>query len=201
MMQDKGRGRLVIVSAPSGAGKSTIVRALLNNDLGLQFSVSACNRPPRAREQDGREYYFLSTEDFLRRVAAGDFLEWEEVYPGRYYGTLRSEVERILAAGRHVIFDVDVLGGMSIKREYGERALAVYIMPPSLAVLEERLRKRSTETEEELAVRLARAGEELRQASAFDLQVVNEHLQTAIREVGTAVALFLETGQIPPRHD
>ncbi|HRY99251.1 MAG TPA: guanylate kinase, partial [Bacteroidales bacterium] len=126
-----GSGRLVIVSAPSGAGKSTMVRALLNAGLGLNFSVSACNRPPRGREVHGREYFFFSTEEFLRMIGEGAFLEWEEVYPGRYYGTLRSEVERLLASGKHVIFDVDVMGGLNIKRQYGARALALFIMPPS----------------------------------------------------------------------
>ncbi|HRZ77012.1 MAG TPA: guanylate kinase [Bacteroidales bacterium] len=186
-----GSGRLVIVSAPSGAGKSTMVRALLNAGLGLNFSVSACNRPPRGREVHGREYFFFSTEEFLRMIGEGAFLEWEEVYPGRYYGTLRSEVERLLASGKHVIFDVDVMGGLNIKRQYGARALALFIMPPSPEVLEQRLRKRSTESEQELSVRLGKASEEMARADEFDAMIVNEDLEVAIAEAIHRVSAFL----------
>jgi guanylate kinase len=185
------KGRLVIVSAPSGAGKSTIVRALMEAGLGLSFSISACNRPPRGREVHGREYYFYSTEEFKNLIAQNAFLEWEEVYPGRYYGTLRAEVERILAQGRHVIFDVDVMGGLSIKRQYAECALSLFIQPPSVEALEERLRKRNTESEEELRVRLDKAIQEMEQASGFDAVIVNDQLDQAVGQAIRRVYEFL----------
>lgn len=192
MKNTEKEGKLIIVSAPSGAGKSTIVRSLLKSGIQLQFSISACNRPPRGREVHGVEYYFLSTEDFLQKVKENAFLEWEEVYPGRYYGTLREEVERILDAGANVIFDVDVVGGLNIKKEYGEQALALYILPPSIDALELRLRKRSTESDEEIRTRLGKARQELEYAKDFDVQIINTELDAAIRQTIESVRGFLD---------
>ena len=139
---------MIIVSAPSGAGKTTIVRHLLNSNLGLEFSVSACSRPPRPNEKDGVDYYFMTAETFREKIAAGEFLEWQEVYQNQYYGTLRTEAERIWAKGKHIIFDVDVKGGLNLKKLYAKNSIALFIMPPSFQVLEERLRNRSTENDE-----------------------------------------------------
>lgn len=185
-------GRLVIVSAPSGTGKSTIVRALLQSELNLHFSVSACNRPPRPKEVNGVDYHFLSPEDFARKIREGAFLEWEEVYPGRFYGSLRSDVEALLAEGKNVIFDVDVVGGLNIKKAYGPLALAIILLPPSIKVLEERLRMRGTEDEAELQVRLEKAEEEIAFAPRFDLQIINEDLRDTIPRTKALITRFLE---------
>lgn len=160
--------------------------------LGLSFSISACNRPPRGREVHGKEYYFYSTEEFRELIARDAFLEWEEVYPERYYGTLRAEVERLLAQGRHVIFDVDVMGGLNIKRQYGDCALALFILPPSVETLEERLRKRNTESEEELQIRLSKARLEMEHAEDFDAIIVNEHLEEAVDQTIRLVHDFVK---------
>ena len=186
------KGKCVIFSAPSGAGKTTIVHHLLDAGLGLAFSVSATSRERRANEVDGRDYHFLSPGEFRRRIEAGDFVEWEEVYPGQYYGTLRSEVERIWAQGHHAIFDVDVVGGLRLKDEFGERALAVFVRPPDLGVLEERLRGRNTETRVSLQRRLDKAGREMRFAPRFDVEVVNDDLDLACDEALRLVGEFLE---------
>lgn len=184
-------GKSVIVSAPSGAGKTTIVRSLLNAGLGLEFSVSACSRPMRESETDGVDYYFMSAEVFREKIAHDEFLEWQQVYEGQYYGTLRSEAQRIWNKGHHIIFDVDVVGGLNLKSILGEEALAVFIMPPSLEILEQRLRGRGTETEASLRKRLGKAREELAQAGRFDRIVVNDDLQTAIEEAIATVKEFL----------
>lgn len=185
------RGRLVIFSAPSGAGKTTIVRHLLGLDLRLAFSVSATTRTPRDHEVDGRDYLFMSVDEFKGRVRAGEFVEWEEVYPGRFYGTLRSELERIWASGHHALFDIDVIGGLDLKEIYQERALAVFVRPPSVEVLEERLRVRGTENGETLRMRVDKAVHELSYADRFDAVIVNDELATACAEAEAIVRRFL----------
>ena len=184
-------GRCIIVSAPSGSGKSTIVRYLMEQhpELRLHFSISATSRPPRGTERDGVDYHFLSIEDFRRRIDDGDFLEYEEVYPGRYYGTLRSEVDQRLASGENLVFDVDVKGGCRLKQAFGERALSLFIQPPSVEELGRRLRARATDPEDQIAQRLAKAEEELAYASRFDRTIVNDDLQRAQAE---AVALLTD---------
>ncbi len=184
-------GKCIICSAPSGAGKTTLVRHLLAMVPELAFSVSATSRPRRSNEVDGVDYHFLSPEDFRARIASGEFVEWEEVYPGRFYGTLRSEVERMWSTGRHIVFDVDVVGGMNLKRRFAHQALSVFIQPPSLQVLAERLVQRGTETPDTLRVRLDKASEELQAARHFDVVVVNDDLDRACREAEVLVRSFL----------
>ena len=184
-------GKLVIFSAPSGSGKSTIINYLLNQGLRLKFSISATSRAPRGEEQDGREYYFLSPGEFRRRIEAGDFLEYEEVYKDKYYGTLKSEVERILASGDNVIFDVDVVGGCHIKEFYGNRALSLFIQPPSLDELRRRLESRGTDAPEVIESRLAKAEYELSFAPRFDAVVVNDDLARAEEEALRRIQNFL----------
>jgi guanylate kinase len=185
------KGKLIIFSAPSGAGKTTLVRHLLQQDFSLEFSVSATSRAPRQGEKNGKDYYFLTEQVFRQKIQNQEFLEWEEVYPGIFYGTLKSEVERIRNMGRHVIFDVDVVGGMNIKKFYGQDALAVFVHPPSLSELRKRLEKRSTETPEKINMRLAKAEKELTWAGQFDVVIVNELLPQAIKEATHAVSGFL----------
>ncbi|MTB49503.1 guanylate kinase [Lewinella sp. W8] len=184
-------GKLLIFTAPSGAGKTTIVRHLLGKYGQLSFSVSATNRPPRPGEEDGRDYYFLSTEEFERRITAGDFVEYEEVYPGRFYGTLRSEIDRILASGRSVVFDIEVKGATNLKKFFPDNSLAVFVAPPSPEVLFQRLRDRNTESEDSLRVRIARAGEELSYVNSFDRVLVNDDLATALAEAEAIVGEFI----------
>lgn len=184
-------GKLFIFSAPSGAGKTSIVRALLARIPELEFSVSACSRPMRPGEKDGIDYYFLSPEDFREKISRGLFLEWEEVYPGSFYGTLKSEVSRIWDLGRHVVFDVDVAGALNIKAQYGERALAVFVMPPSVEELRKRLVLRKTETEESLRKRIGKARQEMAFADKFDRILVNDDLDKAIEAGGRIVLDFL----------
>ena len=183
--------KVVIFSAPSGSGKSTIIGHLLERVPGLEFSISATSRKPRGGEVDGREYYFLTEEDFRQRVDEDKFVEWVEVYQGTCYGTLKSEIERIWAKGNTVIFDVDVLGGVSLKKIFGDKALSIFIQPPSLEVLEQRLRGRNTETEESLRRRIERAQMELQYSDQLDVVVVNDDLDTAINETETIVKKFL----------
>ncbi len=185
------KGRLIIVSAPSGAGKSTLIGYLMQQGLPLAFSVSATSRAPRGSEQHGKEYYFLTAEDFKRHIEADDFLEYEEVYPGKYYGTLKSEVERLRNSGKHVIFDVDVVGGVNIKRFYGDEALSIFIEPPSVDALRERLEGRATDAPEVIATRVAKAVKELSYAPQFDKVVVNDMLETAQREILQFVTDFI----------
>lgn len=184
-------GRLIIVSAPSGAGKSTLVNYLLSQNPGLEFSISATCRAPRGKEQHGCEYYFLSKEEFEQKIENKEFIEYEEVYSGCYYGTLRSEVERISAKGNTVIFDVDVLGGLNIKKQYGAQALAVFIAPPSVEALRHRLEKRSTDTPEMIKERLGKAEYEMSFAPQFDKVIVNDELEKAKKEIVNAVEDFL----------
>ncbi len=185
-------GKLIIFSAPSGTGKSTMVNYLLKKDLNLRFSISATSRPPRGEEQHGVEYYFLSPEEFKKKIAAGDFLEHEEVYEGRYYGTLKEEVERILHEGGNVIFDVDVVGGCNIKNFYGEKALAIFIQPPSIEVLRQRLEKRGTDTPEIIEDRLKKAAYELTFAPKFDQVIINNDLDLAKEKAYHLVKSFIE---------
>lgn len=177
---DSSHAEVLIISAPSGSGKTTLVRALLERYDRFAFSISATTRPPRGQEQEGRDYYFLDAASFERRVAQGDFLEWEEVYPGKCYGTLRSEVDRILAEGRFPIFDVDVKGGLSLKRQFGPRALAVYIEAPSIEALRERLRRRGTDSPEEIERRCRKAFQEMEYRPRFDAVIVNDDLKEAV---------------------
>lgn len=191
----ENKARIIIVSAPSGAGKTTIVRALVEQLSALRFSISATTRPPRNGERDGFDYYFLSPETFKARVAAGEFIEWEEVYPGKCYGTLAAEVRRIAAEGGLPVFDVDVYGGLNLKEQYGENALALFIEPPSLEELAERLRNRDSETEESVRERLARAEEEMALAPRFDELVPNRDLAAAIARARELVAAFVRGGE------
>lgn len=183
--------RLIIVSAPSGAGKSTIVKHLLLSGLNLEFSVSATSRPIRAGEQDGREYHFISTDEFRKKIEAGELLEWQEVYPGSYYGTLVSEVDRIHSNGHFPIFDVDVVGGLNIKKMYTNEALALFVQPPSVEILETRLRSRGTDSEASLQKRLDKVRWELEFADKFDKIIVNDQLESALAEAKAVVWEFL----------
>lgn len=176
-------GKLIIFSAPSGSGKTTIVKQLLANNPNLGFSISACTRDKRGRsEQDGQDYYFLTPDEFRTKIDEDAFVEWEEVYPGAYYGTLKSEIERIWATGKHVIFDVDVKGGLALKNYYKERALAVFVKVPSLEILEDRLRSRGTETEESLSKRIFKMKFEWAFQDKFDVILVNDQLADAVKE-------------------
>ena len=183
---------MVIFSAPSGAGKTSIVKGVLPDTPQLEFSVSACSRPMRPGEKDGVDYYFLTPDAFRAKIKENAFLEWEEVYPGSFYGTLRSEVERIWKAGKHVVFDVDVAGGLNIKKQYPEQSLAIFIQPPSLEELEKRLVNRQTETAESLKSRLGKAAHELKFSDQFDRIIINKDLNTAIQETKTIVHRFLD---------
>lgn len=174
--------KLIIFSAPSGSGKSTIINYLLKQNLNLAFSISATSRPPRGTEQHGVEYFFLSPEEFRQRIANDEFLEYEEVYEDRFYGTLKAQVERQLAAGQNVVFDVDVVGGCNIKQYYGNRALSIFIQPPSIEELRKRLEGRGTDAPEVIEDRLAKASYELTFASKFDKVVVNDDLEKAQAE-------------------
>jgi len=186
------KGKLLIFSAPSGAGKTTIVQHLLKLNLGLEFSISAASRTKRANEEHGKDYYFLSPDEFRQKIENQEFIEWEEVYPGQYYGTLKQEVERIRNNGKHVVFDVDVKGGLNIKKLYGKDALAVFVMSPSFSVLEERLRNRSTEDEASLQKRLNKAIEETGYAEKFDIVLINNKLADTLVKATEVVTNFLK---------
>ena len=186
------KGKVIIVSAPSGAGKTSIVRHLLEQVPDLKFSISATTRPKRDYEIDGKDYYFLTPEQFKERLANDEFLEWQEVYADQFYGSLKSEVERIWSNGQAVIFDVDVLGGLNIKKFYGDEALSVFIEPPTMEELENRLKNRGTETDASLKKRLAKAEYELSFARQFDRIVLNDDLKTAQQEMIDLVRDFLE---------
>lgn len=189
------KGKIIIFSAPSGAGKTTIVHEVLRRLSCLEFSVSATTRPKREHEINGRDYYFLTEDKFNYYVKKGSFLEWEEVYPGRYYGTFFSEVQRIITHGNSAVFDVDVKGGLNIKQHYKDEALAIFIMPPSPEALRERLERRGTEDQAEIEKRMARVMEELEMAPQFDKIVYNEVLETAIQETVRVIRDFLDLPQ------
>ena len=182
------KGKIIVLSAPSGTGKSSIIKRLLEYpDLRLGFSVSATSRSPRGTEQHGVEYYFISHNEFKQRAEAGDFVEWEEVYPGTCYGTLKSEVKRVTEAGQNLIMDIDVKGGLNVKKCYGEQALTIFILPPSKEELERRLRGRGTDAEEVIRKRLDKADYELSFAPQFDVRVVNDDLDRAVEEVRSLI--------------
>lgn len=185
-------GKLIIFSAPSGSGKTTIVRYLLSQpELNLAFSVSATSRPRRGKEKNGEHYYFMTLSEFKKHIKNDDFLEWEEVYRDNFYGTLKSEVERLWAEGKNVIFDIDVVGGLRIKKKYPDQTLAVFVKPPSVDELKIRLKKRSTETDEKINMRIAKASVELATAPQFDKVIKNYDLDTALKEAHKLVADYL----------
>ena len=186
------QGKLVIFSAPSGAGKSTLVNYLLPQFPQLSFSISATSRAPRGQEIHGKDYYFLSSEEFNARVAQDELLEWEEVYAGTYYGTLKSEVQRIWSEGGVVVFDIDVVGALNLKKQFGDRALALFVQAPSIEVLEKRLRARGTDSEEKISERIDKAAQEMSRAPEFDKVVVNDDLETAKAESVAILRAFLE---------
>jgi guanylate kinase len=185
------KGKCIIISAPSGAGKTTIVKQLLTKDLNLSFSISACSREKRLNEVDQKDYYFLSLSDFKNKIEANEFVEWEEVYPNQFYGTLKKEIERIWANGNHVIFDVDVVGGLNLKKKFGEQALAIFIMPPSIEVLKQRLIQRNTESEEKLLLRINKADKEIEFAKDFDAIIINEDLTKAVKQAEKLIQEFI----------
>ena len=184
--------KLIIFSAPSGAGKTTIVKELLKKEeLRLKFSISAASRKPREGEVHAKDYYFLSADEFKAKIQKNDFLEWEEVYKDHFYGTLRSEISRIESERNHVVFDVDVVGGLNIKKQFKGEALAVFVMPPSVEELENRLIKRATDSPENIAKRVAKAKEEIEYSKDFDIVVVNDNLEDAIKEAYDSINEFL----------
>jgi len=185
-------GKLILFAAPSGSGKTSIVKFLMGQNISLTFSISATTRPKRVGEKDGIDYFFLSTEQFQKKMAAGDFLEWEEVYTGTYYGTLKSEVDKLLGEGNNVLFDVDVLGALSIKKIYAAQALALFVKPPSIKALAERLQDRGTENEESLKRRVDKAMYELSFEEKFDKTIVNIHLEEAQNEAKQIVLDFIK---------
>jgi len=185
-------GKCIIFSAPSGAGKTTIVHALLNTMESLAFSVSACSRPLRGKEVNGIDYHFLSVSDFKNRIQQNDFIEWQEVYSDMFYGTLRTEVERLWTAGKTVVFDVDVIGGLNLKKIFKDQALAVFIQPPSLAILEQRLRNRKTDSEEKIQIRLGKSIQELASAKYFDVIIENSVLEETIEKTRIILTDFIK---------
>lgn len=185
------QGKLIIFSGPSGSGKTTFVKELLTNFSDFEFSISACSRPMRPNEINGKDYYFLSVEEFKQKIKNNEFIEWQEVYNNSFYGTLKTEINRIHAKNKHVLFDVDVLGGLNIKKMYPENSLAIFVMPPSIELLEQRLRLRLTENEESLKKRLEKANYEISFSNQFDLVIVNNDLNIAITKTVKAVTDFL----------
>ncbi len=183
--------KIIIFSAPSGSGKTTILKALIQSDLHLAFSISATSRQQRKNESDGKDYYFFTPEQFKKELIQGSFIEWQEVYENQFYGTLKTEIDRLFALKKNVVFDVDVLGGLSLKRIFGDKAFAIFIMPPSLETLENRLLKRGTETEESLRKRLQKADYELSFAHNFDYILVNDNLEESIETAHRIILEFL----------
>ena len=190
-MSDKEQDKLVILSAPSGSGKTTIMKQVIKDFPQLEFSISATSRAPRGEEKNGVDYYFISSDDFRKAVENDQFIEWEEVYSGTCYGTLKSEMNRIWEKGKSIIFDIDVKGGINLKKIFGDRALSIFIMPPSIAELEKRLVGRGTDTPEAIAKRVAKASKEIEDAKYFDIIVFNDNLQTAINETEAAIGNFI----------
>lgn len=194
MNENLKQGKLIVFSAPSGSGKTTIVRHLLGiDDLNLEFSISATSREKRGNEIDGKDYYFLTAKEFKNKIKNDDFLEWEEVYRDNFYGTLKTEVERIWAMGKNVIFDIDVSGGLRIKRKFPKETLAVFVKPPSIDELKIRLKKRKTESADKINMRVAKASAELATAPLFDVIVVNDNLEKALEEAQQHVCNFLNS--------
>lgn len=194
MTNENNQGKLIVFSAPSGSGKTTLVRHLLGIDaLNLEFSISATSREKRGTEEHGKDYYFLSAKEFKSKIKNDEFLEWEEVYRDNFYGTLKTEVERIWAKGKNVIFDIDVSGGLRIKRKFPEQTLAIFVKPPSIDELKIRLKKRKTESEDKINMRVAKASAELATAPLFDTIVVNDSLDHAIEEAQTKVSDFINS--------
>ena len=186
-------GKSIVISAPSGAGKTSIVHFLLNKIAGLSFSVSACSRGKRENETDGIDYHFLAVEEFQKKIKKGEFLEWEEVYKNQYYGTLKSEAERIWDEGKTIIFDMDVIGGINIKKQYLSECLSIFIMPPSLAVLEERLQKRGSESADSLQKRIAKAKGEIGRSGEFDKVILNDNFDIACKETMQVIRNFIKS--------
>lgn len=194
------KGKLIVFSAPSGSGKTTIVRHLLGlPELNLEFSISATSRPPRGVESHGNDYHFLSVSEFKQHIRDDEFIEWEEVYPDMFYGTLKSEVEEIRNSGKNVIFDIDVSGGLRIKRKFPDDTIAIFVKPPSIDELKKRLKNRSTESDEKIAMRIAKASAELATAPLFDVIVENSDLELAKQVSYSLVSSFIKTGFIPPK--
>lgn len=186
------KGKLFVFSAPSGSGKTTIVRHLLSQErLNLEFSISVTSREPRGTEKEGVDYYYISKEEFIQKVKREEFVEWEEVYPDNFYGTLKTEVERIWASGKHVIFDIDVVGGLRIKKKFPEETLAVFVKPPDINELLRRLKKRATESEDKIKMRVAKAYVEMATAPQFDTIILNDDLQKALKEAEDLVEEFI----------
>tara|TARA_B110000483_G_scaffold17499_1_gene19357 strand:- start:38 stop:616 length:579 start_codon:yes stop_codon:yes gene_type:complete len=185
------KGKVVIVSAPSGAGKTTLINKLLETKLPLNFSVSACSRKARTNEIEGEDYYFLSIEEFEKKIKKNDFIEWEEVYKNNFYGTLKSEISRIWNQKKHVVFDVDVLGGISLKNYFKENALSIFINPPSIEVLSERLNKRNSETKESISERIKKSVHEMEYLDKFDMVILNDNLKDASKKIIDTVKNFI----------
>lgn len=184
-------GKLVVFSAPSGSGKSTIIRQLIHQGLPLEFSVSVTSRPPRTGEIDGKDYFFVRESEFREYISSGRFIEHEEVYPGTFYGTLKSEVDRRLSEGKFVVLDIDVQGALNVKRLYGEEALTIFIQPPSLQILEDRLTLRGTDSQDVIKTRIAKAEQEMSYAKDFDICVVNDSLERVCSEIRSHLIRFL----------
>lgn len=186
------KGKIVVISAPSGCGKSTIINSILGTgELPLRFSVSATNRAPRQGEVDGVNYHFLTTEQFRDAIAGGEFVEWEQVYPGRFYGTLRSELTNAIEKGENIILDIDVKGALNVKKQFGDQAITIFILPPDIETLQKRLEKRGTDATEVIAERIGKARYEIDHAPQFDLRIVNDDLPVAVAATESAISTFL----------
>lgn len=190
-MSSNAKGRLIIFSAPSGSGKTTLAKHVLSSIPDVVFSVSACSRSPRKEERDGVDYYFLSTDEFKQKIKQDAFIEWEEVYKDHFYGTLKDEVERLRNQGKHVLFDVDVMGGMNIKKQFGHEAISIFVKPPSVDILSERLAARSTDSEENIKRRIEKASFELSFENEFDVVIINDELEMAKKQTLEVVEKFI----------